>query len=291
MLVLRANALRLHRIAFVPNTNLLAAGGGGGNVYLWDLSTQKLRQSIQPFQFGTANLLSTTPDGRTLLVAGPGEVFRWEHAEQKATRLLSEVNWLCSISLNPAGDRLATRQMVVAGQPLRCYSFPEEHLLWEKPMTRSLYPAPVLFSPGGDEMIVADGKDIHFFRTDTGQVSRPGIRLPVSVTHLTLSPDGNTLVCSAQMRLIIWRLNPPGELATRINRPKHFRASAFHPSGRFLATASSDGKVRLWDAQTWQELPGFTWSIGPLKDIAFSPDGMLGACCSERGKIVVWDVD
>jgi WD40 repeat protein len=77
----------------------------------------------------------------------------------------------------------------------------------------------------------------------------------------------------------------------RNNTSKAFTGLAFHPSGRFLATTSNDGTVKLYDTATWAVAGRFDWDIGRLRSVAFSPDGMLAAAGGDKGKVVVWDVD
>ncbi len=71
----------------------------------------------------------------------------------------------------------------------------------------------------------------------------------------------------------------------------HFTGLAFHPTGAYLATTSTDTTVRVYETATWAVVRTYAWDVGKLRCVAFSPDGLLAAAGSETGKIVVWDVD
>ena len=48
---------------------------------------------------------------------------------------------------------------------------------------------------------------------------------------------------------------------------------AFSPDGKRLASAGWDRTVKVWDAQTGQELLTFKGHSGRISSVAFSPDG------------------
>jgi WD40 repeat protein len=63
----------------------------------------------------------------------------------------------------------------------------------------------------------------------------------------------------------------------------------FSPDGSRLATAGSDGWVRVWDAQTGEELLSFMVNEAGVRNVEYSPDGRLLATGSEGGTANIWD--
>lgn len=82
-------------------------------------------------------------------------------------------------------------------------------------------------------------------------------------------------------------LEPPGERDGHVGR---IAAISYSPDGRYLASASFDGTVKLWDASTYQVIRTLTGTGGPILALAWHPKGDLLAT-GDRDKVAaLWDV-
>ena len=65
---------------------------------------------------------------------------------------------------------------------------------------------------------------------------------------------------------------------------------AYSPDGTQIVSGGDDGTVRVWDAQSGEELRQFTGHTGPVNAVAYSPDGMQIVSASNDQTVRVWDV-
>ncbi len=70
-----------------------------------------------------------------------------------------------------------------------------------------------------------------------------------------------------------------------------FRDAAFLPAGGHFATVGDDGRLKLWNPQTWAVVREYDWGCGALTALAFTADGAAGVCGTADGRLVQFDVD
>ena len=67
-------------------------------------------------------------------------------------------------------------------------------------------------------------------------------------------------------------------------------ALAFDPHGKFLASASGDRTVKLWDVATGERLETFGQPLLDQYTVAFSPDGQHLAAAGADNRIRIWRI-
>jgi WD40 repeat protein len=64
---------------------------------------------------------------------------------------------------------------------------------------------------------------------------------------------------------------------------------AFSPDGKFLAAASLDGSLRLWNTSSFAAI-AHSGNNPPMYDIAFSPDGQSVLTGAGGGEVSLWRI-
>lgn len=110
---------------------------------------------------------------------------------------------------------------------------------------------------------------------------------------LTFSPDGKLLISSAEGKenITFWDLKDGHTLKSLSDHPGEIVSLDFSPDGRRMVSATKNGKMRLWDTQTWKPISNFFQSGNRTWEAKFSHDGKRIASAGGVGDhtISVWN--
>jgi WD40 repeat protein len=253
-------------LAFSPDGQRLASGGGERVIHLWDARQgPDSEQGTDPHLSRTC--VAVSPDGRRLASLGMGTALRvWDTASGQSVLELEGAPVLRAFAASPDGRWFAGS----------------------------------VAADGGVNLPPGARNTVRLWQADSGrrQAALEGPAAPV--TSLVFSPD-STLLASAGSQtsdVWLWRV-PSGEPVLLIPGAAEgcsVQALAFHPNGRLLAAGGidplaaggADGVVAIWDIQERRMVKS---RRGGAQAVAFSPDGKRLAVASPGQAARVWDVE
>jgi WD40 repeat protein len=226
---------------FSPDGRLIARGCLEGTVAVWDAASGEQIADLSGHQ-DLVNACAFSPDGETLVSASGGRF-----SERESKLILWEVGtW----------QKLA-------------------HLHGHTGAVESC-----AFSPTGDVLASAsaDGS-LKFWQPEVDGHAREE-NIPDYVYTASFSPNGESLLCGYRNEGLVLRDAASGELRASLagHRGGVYRC-VYSPQGDCILSASGDGTLRLWDADTMQETRVLVAEDDPEFDrfhsCTFSPDGEL----------------
>jgi WD40 repeat protein len=113
---------------------------------------------------------------------------------------------------------------------------------------------------------------------------------------VAFNPDGRYLVTGRQDRTVqVWDARTGKPVGTLGTHEREIRGLVFSRVGGHLASASGDGKVKLWDAARLDVKQEARHTLsgrvpGACMNMAFSPDGRHLATGGSENTVKIWDV-
>ncbi|WP_192810267.1 WD40 repeat domain-containing serine/threonine protein kinase [Actinomadura rudentiformis] len=277
---------RVLTLSFSHDGNMLAAGGDGSAVRLWDVATQRQAGALRGQKY-TVFSIAFSPDDRTLAGGGyDGQVILWNTTTQRRkSGFGTEGNSVASLAFSPDGKVLAC----AGTDAVRLWSTADRSWLstlrspaeYESTFTTA-------FSRQG-RLAVAGSATIRLWNTVAGK-SVTLTKVKAVVSSLAFSRDGGTLAAGGfdgSVRLYDTIRRRP--LATLAGHDKSITAVAFSPRARVLASAGGE-TVRLWDAGTGKPMAAIRHGSAVVNALAFSPDGRLLATGSDDGAVRLYAI-
>lgn len=115
--------------------------------------------------------------------------------------------------------------------------------------------------------------------------------LALSIYQKLLGKQERLASCSDDFTLFLWTPSTSSSSTSRMTGHQQLITQVlFSPSGHFLASASNDKSIKLWDGFTGAYLASFRNHVAAVYQITWSPDSRMLASASKDTTIKIWNV-
>jgi WD40 repeat protein len=259
-------------IDFNRDGRLLASSSEDGTMRVWEANTGRLLASLQGPDGYMAGKFSPTAD--TLIIPNwDASLIRiWPISERSAEVVVEppQVRGVESAAFDATGERIvyvaAKGRIVVrdlgSGREVTLGGAPE--IVWGAE-----------FSPEGGRVAAIPERDVVLWRLD--RPARPERTLDGHrghVNELDYSSDGRLVTGGSDRTIRVW--DPDGRpLVVMRGHEDEINTVVFTSDGTKVLSASDDGTLRLWDAETGATLAVLQAGKDPVTDVALSRDGKI----------------
>lgn len=258
-------------LAFSPNGDRLASGGGTGNIRVWDGKTGELQLVLNGHQAPVSQLAWF---GNSHLAAGDysGVVKCWDMAHVREMQTFrGHESPVASIAASADGGHLISTSLDGALKVWSPGASPEYRILCRGPA--NLYS--LAFSPDGRRLATAAARSpVMLWDAITGEkqltLAAPCNNMPLVAFD---ARGERILATTADPAVKVWDAATGRELHTLRGQEIMVGSAAFSPDGQFIVSAGGDGIARLWDAETGKELRVLYQSRFGFPSVAYRSDG------------------
>jgi len=250
---LKQHDKRVKGLIWVGDTALVS-GSEDGQITVWDVANQKLLKTVSRAPVATLQYL---PQQKHILSGHQdGNIHVWRYPDLKllATRKMSAA--IRSIAIHPNFQQLA---IATDDSKVGLYDLSFKQL--KTLPTADKNAQELQYSPDGKQLVAGTWFDLHYWNLKTGKLTIKDTEHAGAIISVDFSPDGKRLATLGRHTDANIRIRKIGA-NTFERRLRAHNLCGYHvrysPNGRYLASASEDESIRLYDVAapynpTWGE--------------------------------------
>ncbi|KIK96687.1 hypothetical protein PAXRUDRAFT_825708 [Paxillus rubicundulus Ve08.2h10] len=287
-LVLPGHMNAICSVVFLPDGKEVVSGGVGGNIRGWRVEDGcELGKGM--WENSMVYAIAASNNGQWIATGGEEQhITIWNTVTcKKVFELEGHTNTVRSLAFSPDSGRLAsgsTDQTVIVWNTTT-----GERLLG--PLIGHAAPSVwcVAFSPDGDKIASCDGDDMRIWNSYSGDLVIR--RIKIQAVSLVWTPDGQQLIAGCGEGFIKRFSSSTGSLHADWKAHTELVTSiAISPNGKFIASASEDKTVCLWDMMTSTSIVPALKCNDEVCSVAISPAGSHLASGGFDCKLRIWSL-
>jgi WD40 repeat protein len=279
-------------LAWSPSGKQILSGAHDGRVVIHDAVTEELVRELQAPQRSPVHQVAWHPtQPLAAAVEINGTIKIWDTDSGEVLRTMKAGSWgivFKFLGWSPDGSRLlcSPSELPYMNRPL--YYWEDRGLGEKKLITTARDRSNAAWTPEGNVLLMAGEKNKFEIWSVPGHE-----RLLVSETvmyrdaSVAWSKCGKVVATGSKSELAFHRADD-GKLITKLRPHTAAFGLAWSPDGARIATASSDGSMKIIDATTTDILLELQSGGSKSQKIAWSPDGRRLATATGSGEIRLW---
>jgi WD40 repeat protein/tRNA A-37 threonylcarbamoyl transferase component Bud32 len=277
----------LHCVSFSPDGKWILGSSSNAKIFVWESQTGVIKKVISGHQH-EVRFVTFSPDGKRLLSASADNTARvWDFDTGKELFILKgHKHEVDKAVFSPDGSLIATggkdKNIKIwdgnKGQLLKTFIGHERNIL---SLDFSL-DCKKLLSVGRDRII-------KLWCLEPSEVVPHAIPLDAVDLSFDFTPDSKAVIVDSRNRLK--KINLENKIETVfLNHHSHDIISiCCSQSGKFVASASADKTIKIWDPKTGEMLESLSNHTDSVNFISFSPDEKKLISVSDDRTVKIWN--
>jgi WD40 repeat protein len=301
---LTGNAGSVDSIAIAVRGGILASVGDSNNqIKIWNLLTGTLRCVLERTNSSFVTSIAIAPDGSTVVVTDSEKIEVWDLYYKKKMYVLCEP---CSQIIVCQLLSIYTKVLVSFGKTIKIWDLHTDRGEVHKTIPNS-YTSKLVAISADFEALVSSSVygNIEIWNLQTGKLLH-ALRIYYSeILSVSLSSNGKILAVSGYTTIVwdgdfskfptikIWDITSqesPRLLHALCGHLDLVNSVAISPDGRYLASGSRDGTVKLWNLANGEALQTLQGHSGWVNCVAFDSHGNYLISSSADKTIKIWSL-
>ena len=279
---------RINSLSFGGRGRYLVSGGEDLAINLWHLPTGRLVKSFTGHR-REINSVCLSDDGRAIVSGASDETVKmWQVRTGRCVRTFDDLEtWVQSVSLSGSGKYAAAGGL---GGLLVLLQTDLERLNYRAPMLLSRISSAEVHYQAAEQYQGHLDQARQALETEAWEEAAQILRDARAIPGYERREDGFGLWAGLYARLPRTAIAGGWESGSMVGHEADVTALASTPDGNRLISASTDGSIRAWDAETCEAIRSIEAHKGPVNSVGLSPDGRTAASVGEDGRLLIWDL-